>query len=157
MAVQSYSHTDPDIHSRPAGAYEPTTSGGAGGLIFLWTAWALAAAFWAVMLTTAAGILQAAGNPALARGEAQADAGGISWMLINVIGGLVVLGLAIAWGSYRWASRDKRKDAMTEAATHAEYDLIEANGGDDEITRSPQARRPEERDAYRAAMHRPIS
>ena len=115
------------------------------------------AAIWAFGLTAFFGILQAVNNPALARGEAQADAGGVSWMLINVIGGLVVLGLAIAWGSWRWATRDKGKDAMTEAATHAEYDLIEAHGGDDEITRSPEAHKPEERDAYKAALKRPIS
>ena len=161
MAVHTYADRD-HIPMATTGTaystgYEPTTSGGVAGKIFLWIAWALAAGFWAFMLTTAAGILAAGDTPAIGRPGADADAGGISWLLIDVIGGLVVLGLAIAWGSWRWASRDKRKDGMTEAATHAEYDLIEANGGDDEITRSPQAHRPEERDAYRAAMNRPIS
>jgi hypothetical protein len=157
MAVRTYSdHHNDDLVRTDAG-YEESASGGVAGKIFLWLAWAAAAVFWGLMLTTAVGILQAGDSAALARGDAQADAGGVSWMLINVIGGLIVLGLAIAWGSYRWATRDKRKDAMTEAATHAEYDLIEANGGDDEITRSPQARRPEERDSYRAATNPPIS
>ena len=157
MAVRTYRDLEHDDLVRTDAAYEETTSGGVAGKIFLWIAWAVAAIFWGVMLTTGAGILQAGDSPALARGDAQADAGGISWMLITVIGGLIVLGLAIAWGAYRWATRDKSKDAMTEAATHAEYDLIEAHGGDDEITRSPEARRPEERDAYRAALNRPIS
>ena len=157
MAVRTLSDLDRDDLVRTDSGYEETTGAGIGGKIFLWLAWAAAAIFWGVMLTTGAGILQAAGNPSLARGDAQADAGGISWMLITVIGGLVVLGLAIAWGSLRWATRDKGQDAMTEAATHAEYDLIEAHGGDDEITRSPEARQPEERDAYRAALNRPIS
>ena len=156
MAVSTYDARD-DVLPGEAATYAETTSGGVGGKIFLWLAWALAAAFWALLLTTGAGILQAGDNPALSRGGAQADAGGVSWALITVVGGLVVLGLAIAYGSYRWASRDKSKDAMTEAATHAEYDLIEANGGDDEVTRSPEAREPEERNAYHAAMNRPIS
>ena len=51
----------------------------------------------------------------------------------------------------RWASRDKSKDAMTEAATHRIYDMAEAAGGDDDIHRGPGARRPEERDAARGA------
>jgi hypothetical protein len=157
MAVRTLSDLDHDTLIEREGAYDETTSGGVAGKIFLWVAWALAAAFWAFMLTTGYGIIQAADNPALARGDAQADAGGISWLLIEVVGGLVVLGLAIAWGSFRWATRNKANDPITEASTRAEYDLIEAAGGDEEITRSPQARRPEERDAYRAAVNRPIS
>ena len=157
MAVRTYSDLDHDDLVRDDTGYAETTAGGVAGMVVLWIGWAMAAAIWAFGLTAFFGILQAVNNPALARGEAQADAGGVSWMLINVIGGLVVLGLAIAWGSWRWATRDKGKDAMTEAATHAEYDLIEAHGGDDEITRSPEAHKPEERDAYKAALKRPIS
>jgi hypothetical protein len=145
MAVRPYDDTD----SAYGGA---TTSGGVGGRIFLWTAWALAAAFWAFMLTTAGGIFQALSRgPAGGPGPGEVDAGGISWLLINFVGGVVVLGGALAYGLYRYSSRDKGRDAATEAATHALYDITEAAGGDDEVTRSPEARRPEDRDAMRVA------
>ena len=126
--------------------YESTGSGVA-GKIFLWIAWALAAAFWAFLLTTAVGILEAADNPAL---HAPGGAGGPSLIGFLMMGGLVALGLAIAWGMTRWAGRDKSRGPLTEAATHAEYDMIEAAGGDDDVHRSPGERRPDERDAYRA-------
>lgn len=130
--------------------YAETTSGGVAGQIFLWVAWALAAAFWAFALTTGVGILSMGGPATNGPGPGEVDAGGVGWMLINVIGGLVILGLAIAYGAYRYATRDKRNDPITEAATHAEYDMVEAAGGDDDVSRSPEAHRPEERDAYRA-------
>lgn len=134
---------------REEASYE-STAGGVAGQTFLWLAWAAAAIFWGVILTTGLGILSAGDNPAISRPGGGADAGGISWFLIAVVGGTVVLGLAIAWGAWRYATRDKSKDPMTEAATHAEYDMVEAAGGDDDIHRSPGERRPEERDAYRA-------
>lgn len=118
--------------------------------IFLWFAWAAAAAFWGLTLTTGVGILSASNPMAMGVDSGEAGAGGVGWMLINFIGGLVILGLAIAYGSYRYSTRDKRKDAMTEAATHATYDMASAAGGDDDIRRSPGARRTEERAAYRA-------
>lgn len=136
-----------------AGGYGDTTAGGIGGKVFIWLAWALAAAFWAFSLSTGIGILNAMGNPAADAPSAGAvDAGGIGWFLITVVGGTVVLGVAIAYGLASYASRDKRKDPMTEAATHALYDTIERQGGDDMTTRSPEERRPEERDAYRDAQ-----
>ena len=145
MAVQTYG----DYDNRPASDdRQATTAGGKAGMVFLWLAWAAAAVFWGFVLSTGVGILQS-GSPEAAQPGGGADVGGVSWLVIDVIG-VVLLGLALAWGMARWAWRNKTKDPMTEAATRAEYDLIEAHGGDEEITRSPEARRPEERDAYRA-------
>jgi hypothetical protein len=119
-----------------------------GSTLFLWVAWALAAAFWAATATTAMGILQAAASPTPAPAGG-ADAGGVGWALIDVVGGMIVLGLAIAYGMYRYATRDKRLDPVTEASTAALYNNIERRGGDDESARSPEAHAPSERDAYR--------
>jgi len=150
MAVRPYSDLDDRayVNERRDDAYVETTSPGVGGQIFLWVAWALAAAFWAFSLTTGIGIINSLG-PASGPAAGEADVGGISWMLINFIGGVVILGGALAYGVYRYATRNKANDALTEAATHAEYDMIEAGGGDDEVTRSPEAHRPMERDAAR--------
>lgn len=135
-----------------AGGYGETTAAGVGGKIFIWLAWAFAAAFWAFSLSTGIGILNAMGSPAADATAGAVDAGGIGWFLMTVVGGTVVLGVAIAYGLASYLSRDKRKDPMTEAATHALYDTIERQGGDDMTTRSPEERRPEERDAYRDAQ-----
>src|SRR3954468_24144389 len=94
---------------------EQTTGAGLGGKIFIWLAWSAAAIFWGFMLTTGVGILKASNNPALTAGPGGMDLGGLGWLLMEVVGGLVVLGLAIAWGSARWASRDKSMDPVTEA------------------------------------------
>ncbi|MDB5446385.1 MAG: hypothetical protein JWQ97_1702, partial [Phenylobacterium sp.] len=82
--------------------------------IFLWVAWAFAAAFWGATMTTFIGILRAVWQPApgMAGG---ADAGGVALLLIDVVGGLVVLGLAMAYGSYMVARRNRRLDPVTEA------------------------------------------
>ena len=63
--------------------------------------------------------------------------------------GVVALGAAIGWGALRWATRDKRLDPITEASTAALYDGVARNGGDDRVSRSPEARRGDERDSYR--------
>jgi hypothetical protein len=41
--------------------------------------------------------------------------------------GVIVLGLAIAWGMYQNSRRDRRQDSRTEAVTRDLYD----QGGDD--------------------------
>lgn len=153
MAVRPYSDVDDRAYGseRRDDTYAETTSPGVGGQIFLWVAWALAAAFWAFSLTTGIGIINSLG-PSSGPGPGEADAGGVSWMLINFIGGVLILGGALAYGAYRYATRNKRNDALTEAATHAEYDMIEANGGDDEVSLSPEAHRPMERDAAHVAQ-----
>jgi hypothetical protein len=124
-----------------------------GATIFVWVAWAVAAIFWGFTLTTAFGILGSLGHPAADGLDAgEVDAGGLGWMAINFVGGLIILGGAIAYGAYRWASRDKRLDPVTEAATHELYDQVERQGGEDMTSRSPEAREPFERDAYRASQ-----
>lgn len=124
-----------------------------GATIFIWLAWAAAAFFWGATLTTAVNIL---GSPAPAQsvGPGEVDSGGIGWGLMNFIG-VIILGLAIAYGAFRYLTRDKRKDPMTEAATHALYDRVEAAGGDDDVSLSPEAHRPEERAAYRDVISPP--
>ena len=141
MDARPYSEFD----EAPA-AYESTGSG-VGGKIFIWIAWAVAAMFWGFVITSTYGILTASDNPAIGAPGGSADAGGLGFLLMDVIGGVFVLGLAIAWGTARWASRDKSQDPLTEAATRRVYDLAEAAGGDDDIHRGPGARRPEQRDA----------
>jgi hypothetical protein len=119
-----------------------------GSTIFLWIAWALAAAFWSATFSTALGILQAVTHPADTSGVGGVDAGGVGFALMDVVGGMVILGLAIAYGLYRYSTRDKRLDPVTEASTARLYDIVEAQGGEDMTTRSPEAREPLERDAY---------
>jgi hypothetical protein len=147
MAVRPYSSDYDDSYAGP----EETTGSGVAGKTFIWIAWALAAAFWAFTLTTSVGILQAMGGGAAdGPGPGEVDAGGLSWMLINVVGGMIILGGALAYGAYRYATRDKGLDAVGEAATRVEYDMVEAAGGDDVVARSPEAHRPLERDVFRA-------
>lgn len=148
--------TQPDARSTAYGDVADDVSAprsnisGVGALIFVWIAWAFAAGFWALTLTTAVGIVQSL-RPADGPGPGEVDVGGMGWLLMNVIGGLVVLGLAIAYGAWRWGTRDKRKDSATEASTAALYDAIERSGGDDVVSRSPHEHAPEERDSYRPA------
>lgn len=154
MAVRPYSELDNDSYAHEAGR-TGRAGGSTGAQIFLWIAMAIAAAFWGLTSTTAFGILGSIG-PAGAPGPGEIDAGGVGWVLINFVGGVLILGGALAYGVYRWASRDRRKDALTEAATHAEYDMVEAAGGDDVIGRSPSVHEPMERDAARAARGEPL-
>jgi hypothetical protein len=121
----------------------------AGEQIFLWLAWTLAFAFWALTMSTFFGILRALSSGVPGGIQGGVDAGGAGFFLIDVVGGVIVLGVALAWGMARWATRDKRLDPITEASTAALYDRIERGGGEDMTSRSPDARRPEERDAYR--------
>jgi hypothetical protein len=146
-----YAHRD---SSRARGDHTTPASqrdrGGVFSLAFLFLGWAVLAGFWAAGLTAFSGIIGSLGHPAAQGPSAgSADAGGIGWLLINFVGGILVLGGAIAFGAWRYANRDRRLDGMTEAATHAEYDLVEAGNGDDVVSRSPEAHRPEERDIYR--------
>ncbi len=147
MAVRTYSDMD-SVISRPAPA--TTVRRMSGEMIFLYVAWTLAAIFWAFTMNTGLGILRlVSGAPA----TADVGASGGGWALMNMVGA-AVLGLAIAYGAFRYFTRDKSKDALTEAATHAEYDMVEAAGGDDDIHRSPDAREPMDRDAARAVLDR---
>ena len=109
----------------------------------------MAAAFWGLTMTTFFGIIRAVQQPSPAPAGG-VDAGGVGYFLISVVGGLVVLGLAIAFGMYQFARRNKALDPMTEASTARLYDIVEREGGEDLTTRSPGARQPGERDAAQA-------
>ncbi len=78
------------------------------------------AGFLPVATMTGGGILQA-----VADGGAAASAGtppsAIPYLLIDVVG-VVLLGLGLAYGVYRYHTRDRRLDPLTEAATKAQYD-----------------------------------
>lgn len=110
--------------------------------IFIWLAWAVAAAFWGATMTTLFGILEAISHGAPAT-QGGADFGGIAWLIIDVIGGLVLLGAALAYGSWMYARRDRRLDPAGEAATADLYDAVERQGGDDMTSRSPDRGRSE--------------
>jgi hypothetical protein len=122
----------------------------AGAQIFLWIAWVLAFALWVGSLIIDVGIVRdiAQGGPGALMGGV--DAGGGGFFVITVLG-VIVLGIAIAYGAARWATRDRRADPMTEASTAALYNSIERAGGDDQVTRSPEDRRPRDRESYRPA------
>lgn len=119
-----------------------------GGIAFIWIVWALAFAFWAFTMSSFFGILSALTSGVPGGIQSGVDAGGVGFLLITVVG-VVALGAAMAWGAARWATRDKRLDPMTEASTAALYDAVERAGGDDMVSRSPEARAPMERDSYR--------
>lgn len=96
-----------------------------GAQIFLWIAWVAAFGVWAFFMSVDVGIvraIQAGGHNTLMGGV---DAGGAGFVLMDVVGGLVVLGVAIAYGAARWATRDRSRDPMTEAATAEIYDAAE--------------------------------
>jgi len=108
---------------------------------FIWIAWALAAAFWGASLTTMAGILEAVTTPTPGVSP-DADFGGVAWMLIDVVGGIFLLGGALAYGSMMYARRNRALDRTAEVATANLYNTIERQGGEDMTSRSPDQRRP---------------
>lgn len=149
MATLSYpDRSTPYADSRPA--TQAPARPDVGATIFVWVAWAAAAFFWGVTLTTAVHILGSP-MPNQGVGPGEVDQGGVGWGLMNVVG-VIVLGLAIAYGAFRYMTRDKRKDPVTEASTHALYDRIENVDGHNESSLSPEAHRPDERAAYRDAI-----
>jgi hypothetical protein len=62
---------------------------------------------------------------------------GAFWMLATVIG-VALLGAVMAWAAARNAKRDKRQDALTEAATREQYD--HPNAGDKTASPNPDHR-----------------
>ena len=104
--------------------------------VFIWIAWALAAAFWGATLTTLFGIMEsiAQGAPATRGGM---DFGGFAFLLMDVIGGVIVLGGVLAYASWRYARRNRRLDPVGEAATAELYDDADRQAGEDLAPRSP--------------------
>jgi hypothetical protein len=149
-----------------AAGYAETPSGGADrrvavdrserapigpGVIFLWIAWAIAAVFWLASLQIDVGIIEAVQRP-VASTAAAADVGGIGFAMMTILG-VVALGIALAYGLARTATRNRALDPVTEAATASLYDQVERQGGEDKTVRSPDERAPQERDAYQGARH----
>ncbi|HEY9217237.1 MAG TPA: hypothetical protein VIO94_04255 [Phenylobacterium sp.] len=62
---------------------------------------------------------------------------GAFWMMLTVIG-VALLGAFMAWGAARNRGRDRRNDALTDAATRAQYDDPEA--GDKTASANPDRR-----------------
>lgn len=89
--------------------------------VFIWVAWALAAAFWGATLTTLGGILQALATPTPGGG----DFAGMARLLLEAGIGVVLVGLAMAGGSLMFARRNRPLDSTRDAATAALYDPIE--------------------------------
>jgi hypothetical protein len=107
--------------------------------VFIWIAWALAAAFWGAVLTTGVGIVRSVSQPSPAVGGV--EAGGIGYLLLAVVGGMLLLGLAMAYGSWMFARRNRRLDPVTEAATAELYDRAGRPGGEGATSRSPDLAR----------------
>jgi len=103
--------------------------------IFIWVAWALAAAFWGLTMSSFVGILRDTAAPS----PAPVAAGVLTGAIYFVVG-VLVLAAAIAFGAIANARRNRRLDPVTEAATARLYELADREGGADLTTRSPGAR-----------------
>jgi hypothetical protein len=104
--------------------------------VFIWVAWALAAAFWGATLTTLVGILRAAA--ATRTTVSMLGASGGSAYLALVVTAFALMALALAYGSLRSASRSTRPGEFGAAAL---YDAMERQGGEDFANQNPDARR----------------
>lgn len=107
--------------------------------IFIWIAWAVAAAFWGASLTTMVEIFRTAGQalPTVA----VAGAPGGSAYLILVVTAFLALALAMAYASIRSAASSGR---VGEAATAALYDSVERQGGEEAPDRFGARRRQDD-------------
>jgi hypothetical protein len=106
--------------------------------IFIWIAWAVAAAFWGATLTTMVEIFRTAGQalPTVATAGAP---GGLAYLIL-VMAAFLALALAMAYASIRSATS---RSGAGEAATAALYDSIERQDGEDVASRSADRRRQE--------------
>jgi len=107
--------------------------------VFIWVAWALAAAFWGATMTVLAGILRAAGA---AGGISASGASGVSAYLVLVIVAFLAMAGALAYASVRSAHGRRDLKAMSDAGAAALYNSIERQGGEDMTSRSPDRGRP---------------
>jgi hypothetical protein len=105
--------------------------------IFIWIAWALAAAFWGATLTTMVQIFRAAGQPG-PQVSAPGVPGGSAYLVLVVVA-FLVMAFALAWAEFRAASAGRRG----EAATAALYASVDHQGGEDLTTRAAARRRAE--------------
>ena len=108
-------------HETDHAVHSPARRGISGEIIFLWIAWGLTAAwFFPFALRSAIGILSATPNAGAPAADAP-DPGGAGFVLIDIVG-VAVLGLALAYGLYRYATRNRALDPLSEAATKRQYD-----------------------------------
>jgi hypothetical protein len=114
-----------DNQSYAAGGDVAPQARSLGEHIFIWVAWALAAAFWGASLTAMGGILQALATPTPGGG----DFAGVARLLAEAAAGVVLLGAAMAYGSRIYARRNRPLDSARDVATAALYDPIERQGG----------------------------
>ena len=129
MATDSVAYDAP--HVAPEDHAETRAHAGS-GVIFLWVMWLLTAAwFFPFAISTTAGILEAVAQPSpLPPGYVPTGAGGAQWALLEV-GGVILLGVAIAYGLYRYHTRDRALDPAAEAATKDIYDNAQRAREDD--------------------------
>jgi hypothetical protein len=127
-------------HSQGIAREETPRERSLGEHIFIWLAWALAAAFWGATTTVFLGIMDSISRGAPAA-EGGADFGGVAWLIMDVIGGLVLLGAALAYGSYMYSHRNRRLDPVGEAATAELYDRADRAGGQELAGRPTLAER----------------
>ena len=100
--------------------------------VFIWIAWALAAAFWGASLTTMVEIFRAAGQ-ATPTISVPGASGGSAYLVFVVIA-FLVMALALAYASIRSAMAPS--ETAGEAATAALYNSVERQRGDDRVSRS---------------------
>jgi len=123
MVTRTYDGTyTSDTYPADATVTERAEYRDVGATIFLWVAWTLAFAFWALFMSSFFGILHdiAAAGPGSLMGGV--DMGGGGYAVMDVVGGVVILGLVLIYGMARYATRDKAMDPVTEAATRDLYD-----------------------------------
>jgi len=108
--------------------------------IFIWIAWALAAAFWGMTLTTVVEIFRSAAQstPQIA----VPGAPGGSAFLVLVVVAFLVMAFALAYAEIRAAGA--HSTGRGEAATSALYNSIEAQGGEDLTTHGANRRGQDE-------------
>jgi|GEM_PF-2630469 len=116
---------------------DPPRARSLGEHVFIWIAWALAAAFWGATLTTLVGILQAAGQTSSTLSAPGAPGGML--FLVLVVAAFLALAGALAYASVRSAGQPRR---VADGATAALYGDIDRQGGDDMTSRSPDLARP---------------
>jgi hypothetical protein len=111
--------------------------------IFIWIAWALAAAFWGATLTTMVQIFRTVGQttPGAGAPGAPGAPGGTAYLVMVIVAFLVMAG-ALAYAEFR--SAGSRAGGRREAATAALYNSIERQGGEDMTARSPRRRNSEQ-------------
>lgn len=105
-----------------------------GELVFVWLALlATTVVFTPFAAMTFWGIVSAS-PPTPAPGEpgAISAVSGSGYVIMDILG-VTLLGVGLAYGAYKYHTRDRRKDPVTEQATEALYDAAGAKKGRDTL------------------------